>query len=104
MRHEPTEAERRMWSILRDRRLGGFKFRRQEVLGAFIVDFLCPARSLVIEIDGSQHSESQRDERRDPWLRAQGYEVLRFWNSDVLGNPAGVQYAIATRLGLKWEP
>ena len=58
MRREPTEAERRMWRLLRDRRLGGFKFRRQEQLGRYIVDFVCFERKLIVELDGSQHADS----------------------------------------------
>jgi very-short-patch-repair endonuclease len=104
MRHEPTDAERRMWSLLRDRRLGKFNFRRQENLGRYIVDFVCFARKLVIELDGGQHAQSLRDARRDAWLTARGFEVLRFWNNEVLANPSGVQYAVATKLGLEWLP
>ncbi|SDR62121.1 Very-short-patch-repair endonuclease [Rhizobiales bacterium GAS191] len=104
MRREPTDAERRMWSLLRDRRLGKFKFRRQENLGRFIVDFVCMERKLVIEIDGGQHAESRSDQRRDDWFKARGFKVLRFWNNEVLTNPAGVQYAIAASLGLDWLP
>jgi very-short-patch-repair endonuclease len=102
MRREPTEAEKRMWRILRDRRLGEFKFRRQEPLGRYILDFVCFEHKLIIEIDGSQHAESTYDETRDAWLMSRGFTVLRFWNSEVLTNPAGVQHAIATRLGLTW--
>ena len=69
MRREPTEAERRMWRLLRDRRLGGFKFRRQEQLGRYIVDFVCFERKLVIELDGSQHADSAYDAERDAWLK-----------------------------------
>jgi very-short-patch-repair endonuclease len=58
MRREPTEAERRMWRLLRDRRLGGFKFRRQEQLGRYIVDFVCFEQKLIVELDGSQHADS----------------------------------------------
>ena len=63
MRREPTEAERRMWRLLRDRRLGGFKFRRQEQLGRYIVDFVCFEQKLIVELDGSQHAESAYDAR-----------------------------------------
>jgi very-short-patch-repair endonuclease len=104
MRREPTEAEKRMWCILRDRRLGEFKFRRQEPIGSYILDFVCFEHKLIIEIDGGQHAESAYDETRDAWLMARGFTVLRFWNSEVLVNPAGVQHAIATSLGLTWLP
>jgi very-short-patch-repair endonuclease len=102
MRREPTEAERRLWRLLRDRRLGAFKFRRQEILGRYIVDFVCFDRRLIIELDGSQHAESAYDSERDAWLRSRGFEIMRFWNSEVLTNPSGVQHAIATSLGLPW--
>jgi very-short-patch-repair endonuclease len=101
MRREPTEAERRMWRLLRDRRLGGFKFRRQEQLGRYIVDFVCFERKLIVELDGSQHAESAYDAERDAWLRSRDFSVLRFWNNEVFENPVGVLDAVA-RLGLEW--
>ena len=88
MRREPTEAERRMWRLLRDRRLGGFKFRRQEQLGRYIVDFVCFEQKLIVELDGSQHAESAYDAERDAWLRSRDFIVLRFWNNEVFENPA----------------
>jgi|SRR5215204_1743961 len=103
MRREPTEAERRMWRLLRGRRLADFKFRRQETIGSYIVDFVCYDRRLVIEIDGGQHAENAYDGRRDAWFRDRGYTVLRFWNADVMSNSEGVQHAIATKLGLAWS-
>jgi very-short-patch-repair endonuclease len=103
MRREPTEAERRMWRVLRGRRFGEFKFRRQESIGPYIVDFVCYERRLVIELDGSQHAENAYDRRRDAWFGERGYTVLRFWNADVMSNPEGVQHAVATRLGLAWS-
>ncbi|MFL5145438.1 MAG: endonuclease domain-containing protein [Microvirga sp.] len=102
MRREPTEAERRMWRLLRDRRLGGFKFRRQEQLGRYIVDFVCFERKLIVELDGSQHAESAYDAERDAWLRSRDFVVLRFWNNEVFDHPAGVQHTVAARLGLEW--
>jgi len=102
MRREPTEAERRMWRLLRDRRLGGFKFRRQEQLGRYIVDFVCFERKLVIELDGAQHADSAYDAKRDAWLRSRDFFVLRFWNNEVFENPVGVLHAVAARLGLEW--
>jgi very-short-patch-repair endonuclease len=102
MRREPTEAEKRMWRLLRDRRLGGFKFRPQERLGRYIVDFVSFEHRLVIELDGGQHADSSYDAERDAWLSSHGFTVLRFWNNEVLTNPAGVQHAVAERLGLQW--
>jgi very-short-patch-repair endonuclease len=85
MRHEPTEAESTLWRQLRAGRLADYKFRRQEPIGSFIVDFVCFAQKLVVEVDGGQHADMQvRDGARTEWLRAQGFRVLRFWNHDVL--------------------
>lgn len=85
MRHAPTEAESMLWRNLRAGRLAEFKFKRQKPIGNFIVDFVCFERRLVIEVDGGQHAEMQaRDEARTAWLQAQGFQVLRFWNHEVL--------------------
>jgi very-short-patch-repair endonuclease len=98
MRLNPTDAEHRLWSMLRDRRMSAFKFRRQFVIDPYIVDFVCFERRLIIEADGSQHTESEYDQRRDEFLRSQGFSVLRFWNNDVLENAAGVFEAIFAEL------
>jgi adenine-specific DNA-methyltransferase len=90
MRGAPTNAELRLWRLLRDRRLNGFKFRRQVPLGPYIVDFLCVSARLIVEADGSQHAESRRDIIRDSYLASQGWKVLRFWNVEVLRNREGV--------------
>lgn len=73
-----------MWSLLRDRRLTGFKFRRQAPIGPYIVDFVCYERRLVVELDGSQHAGSASDRVRDAWLEADGFRVLRVWNNQLL--------------------
>ena len=91
MRKEPTEAERKLWYLLRDRRFSGFKFRRQVQIGHYIVDFVCPSKRLIVEADGSQHAENSRDEQRDAWLAAQGFRIRRFWNSEILTQPEDVQ-------------
>jgi len=104
LRREATGAERRAWSLLRKRRLGGFKFCRQVVISSSIVDFLCWERRLVIEIDGRHHEQRRdKDRKRDFFLKERGFDVIRFWNEEVLDDPAGVEYAIATRLGLDWK-
>lgn len=90
MRHEPTEAERRLWALLRNRRFVQFKFRRQLPVGDYIVDFVCLSEKLIIEADGSQHAENARDLVRDAYLRAQGFRLLRLWNNDILARPAQV--------------
>jgi very-short-patch-repair endonuclease len=84
MRREPTEAEGRLWQELRGRRLDNIKFRRQAPIGRYVADFLCAEARLIVEIDGSQHAESSRDQQRDAELKARGFRVLRFWNDDVL--------------------
>src|ERR1700722_14529818 len=86
----PTDAELRLWRLLRDRRLSGFKFRRQVPVGPYIVDFRCVGAKLIVEADGSQHAESPRDKARDAYLGSQGWKVLRFWNNEVLRNREGV--------------
>ena len=98
MRAAPTEAERRLWYALRDRRMQTLKFRRQAPIGPYIVDFLCIAHRLIVEADGSQHAESKRDAVRDAWLASNGYRVLRFGNHDILTTRESV---LAT-CGLPW--
>ena len=90
MRKDATNAERRMWSKLRDGRLNGLKFRRQVPIGSFIADFVCYEQMLIVEVDGGQHSESASDVVRDAELRRRGFRVLRFWNIDVMRNTVGV--------------
>ncbi|MBX3490439.1 endonuclease domain-containing protein [Parvibaculum sp.] len=86
LRKSMTDAERRLWSRLRNNALG-FHFRRQHRIGIYIVDFVCLERKLVVEVDGGQHNEPAglaHDTRRTNWLNNEGYAVLRFWNNDVL--------------------
>lgn len=89
LRRDPTEAEKRLWYHLRSRRLDGFKFRRQEPLAGYVVDFLCEEARLIIEADGGQHTP-QDDAQCTQALEAAGYIVLRFWNNDILSNTPGV--------------
>jgi very-short-patch-repair endonuclease len=103
LRSRMTDAERKLWYALRDRRFAGFKFRRQVPLGNFIADFVCYEHRLVIEVDGGQHAESLRDERRDRWFAANGFRVLRFWNNEVLSNLEGVMIALAEALKVEWS-
>jgi very-short-patch-repair endonuclease len=98
LRHSSTDAERKLWSILRSRQHGGAKFRRQAEIDGYIVDFLCPAKRLIIEFDGGQHSP-ERDGRRTAYLQNQGFRVIRFWNHDVLQNLDGVWMMIEEALG-----
>ena len=91
MRANPTDAERKLWYILRDKRLNGLRWRRQQVIDdRYIVDFICFEHRVIIEADGSQHAENEADVARDSWLHEQGFKVLRFWNADILNNMEGV--------------
>ena len=93
LRQKQTEAERILWYKLRDNQLGGAKFRRQEPIGSFVVDFVSFENKLVIELDGSPHKEIEvknSDRQRTLWLKSEGYKVLRFWNSDILNDIEGV--------------
>jgi very-short-patch-repair endonuclease len=98
MRHEPTDAELAMWRLLRDRRLARFKFRRQVPFQSFILDFVCFEKRFIIEIDGSQHASSARDEAREAILVAEGFRIERFWNNDVLQQPSSVLEDIFAKL------
>jgi len=87
LRNNPTDVEKLLWRQLRVWQLDGYKFRRQQPLGNFIVDFVCLDKRLIVELDGGQHAErSDDDANRDAWLSKQGFTVLRFWNNDVLKN------------------
>jgi very-short-patch-repair endonuclease len=101
LRANGTAAERRLWSVLRGRALGGFRFRRQHPFGPYIVDFFCCSARLAIEIDGSQHWRSPQmriDTQRDEYLRERGVRVLRFSNSEVLSQTEGVVETILRAL------
>lgn len=85
LRGNQTDAERKLWFHLRFRQLGGYKFRRQQIIGRYIVDFVCCEKRLVVEVDGGQHAlQEERDAHRTAWLGSQGFRVVRFWNNDVL--------------------
>lgn len=84
LRRRQTDAERRLWGCLRDRRFLGLKFRRQVPCGVYVLDFHCHELRLAVELDGGQHLESAYDAERDVWLAGQGIRVMRFWNHDVL--------------------
>ena len=101
LRRNETEAEARLWEMLRARRLGRHRFVRQYPIGAY---FACRAAALVVELDGSQHIDSQHDAVRDELLNQQGYAVLRFWNTDVLRHPHGVAEQILAAVTLHTSP
>ena len=105
LRAHSTEAERLLWKHLRSKQLKDTKFRRQQPIGKFIVDFVSLDKKLIVELDGSQHIERQEnDERRDQWLKSQGFKVLRFWNSEVFGNIEGVLESIMEELSPSPNP
>ncbi|MQX37321.1 DUF559 domain-containing protein [Roseospira navarrensis] len=86
LRQAMTDAEKALWRRLRHDQLG-VRFRRQHPIGPYIADFACRPVRLIVEVDGGQHAvRPARDQRRDAWLKGQGFTVLRFWNHDVLGN------------------
>jgi len=99
LRRNTTDVERLLWNYLRDRQLDGFKFKRQQPLGNFIVDFICFESKLIVELDGGQHAEDmEADLIRTRWLASQGFQVIRFWNNDVLQNIDGVWQVISEHL------
>jgi very-short-patch-repair endonuclease len=102
LRQGMTDAERIIWHAVRAHRLNGVAFRRQAPIGPHVVDFVCHAAKLVIEVDGGQHFEPgqmARDARRGVYLEGRGYRILRFNNLDVIKNKAGVLETIAAALG-----
>jgi very-short-patch-repair endonuclease len=95
LRATMTDAERKLWSVLRDRQLEGLRFRRQFPLKQFIVDFVCLEVCLIVEVDGGQHDEQRTDDTaRDRLLKERGFQVMRVWNNDVMKNIEGVAEAI----------
>ena len=97
MRNNPTEPEKRLWRQLSNSQLHGHTFRRQQVMGWFIVDFICPSGKLIVEVDGDTHDET-KDRVRDDILAGNGFRVLRVTNTDVMLNMAGVLTLIAETL------
>jgi very-short-patch-repair endonuclease len=96
-----TDAEKRLWSKVRLKQLGGYRFQRQRIIGDYIVDFYCPVAKLIIEVDGSQHYSAEMaeaDRIRDEYMRKQGLKVLRFTDTDVLKNTDGVVERILENL------
>jgi len=97
MRRNPTEPEKRLWRHLSNSQLGGFKFRRQQVIGYFIADFVCPSAKLIVEVDGDTHDEA-KDRLRDEILSGHGFRVIRVTNTDVMQNMDGVLAFISEAL------
>jgi very-short-patch-repair endonuclease len=97
LRRHRTEAEEKFWQAVRNRQVDGFKFRFQHSLLPYIADFACLDAMLIAEIDGGQHDE-ERDARRTALLESEGFEILRFWNNDVLSNLDGVIHVVREAL------
>ncbi len=105
LRNQATPAERQLWTLLGARKLDGFKFSRQMPIGPYFADFLCRDVKLVVELDGYSHDMQQdHDARRDAFMQAEGYRVLRFANADVLSNLEGVALTIAAALAETGPP
>jgi very-short-patch-repair endonuclease len=97
LRRNATDAEQLLWKYFKAKQLEGLKFRRQEQIGRFIVDFVCYEKGVIVEADGGQHAqEKDKDEERTGWLNSQGFTVLRFWNNEILTNIEGVVEVIRT--------
>ncbi|MHA7872631.1 MAG: endonuclease domain-containing protein [Hyphococcus sp.] len=92
LRKDMPSAERKLWARIRNKQLGGFRFRRQHTVGPYIADFACVETRIIIELDGDQHGadDGARDAKRDAFIESKGWQVLRFWNNDVYGNIDGV--------------
>ena len=103
LRTDQTNAEKVIWYKLRNRQLYGNKFRRQQPIGRYIVDFVCYEKNLVVEIDGGQHNKismKEQDYKRTEYLENLGYKVIRFWDNDVLKNVEAVIEVISNRLSI----
>ena len=99
LRRDSTWPERTLWSVLRDKKVGGLRFRRQHPIGPYIVDFFCASHAIAIEVDGESHMRVERgehDKRREQWLREQGVRVLRFSNDEALRDPVKIAEAVLT--------
>jgi very-short-patch-repair endonuclease len=104
LRKESTWPERRLWNCLRDRRLGGLKFRRQAAIGPFIVDYYCHEHRLVVELDGASHDgRGEYDRDREQYLQCENLHILRFHNDDVLRDVEPVLRAILLACGIDPE-
>ena len=93
LRKNMTLQERRLWNIIRNRQIFGYRFRRQFPIGQYIVDFICREKKIIIEIDGGQHNEDIKiyyDNKRTEYLTTEGYKVIRFWNNEIDKNLVGV--------------
>jgi len=99
LRKKATEVEKLLWLRLSSRQMEGFKFRRQQPIGQYVVDFVNFEKKLIIELDGGQHKiQKEEDKKRDNWLEEQGFEVLRFWNNEVFESLEGILDVVREKL------
>ncbi len=99
MRREPTQCEKKFWWLVRNRRLGAHKFKRQVPIGSYIADFVCVERKIIVELDGGQHADHVAyDQARDAFLRSKGFRVIRIWDSEFLENIDGVMDMVLREL------
>jgi very-short-patch-repair endonuclease len=107
LRRNSTDAEDFLWRLLRGRRFGGYKFRRQAPIGGYFVDFYCHEAAVVVELDGGGHNEEpqeEKDKKRDATLRKKGLNILRFWNHDVFQRTEAVLQSIWNAIGKSPSP
>jgi len=105
LRKNSTEAEKLLWRHLRAKRMLGFKFRRQQPIGRYIVDFACFEKRIVIELDGGQHAENiKQDKMRDDFLKSEGFRVLRIWNNELFEDIDGVLETIMNECDISPSP
>lgn len=104
LRSHMTDAESLLWRHLRAHRLQGQKFKRQQPIGQYVVDFVHFGARLIVEADGGQHNASVRDATRDAWLMSQGFKVMRFWNNDILQNTEAVLATILNAVAVAPSP
>jgi len=101
LRQRSTKAEKVLWRKLSSRQLEGYKFRRQQPIGPYIVDFVNFEEGIIIELDGGQHAtDRERDTEREDWLKGEGFQIIRFWNNDVFQNLDGVLETIRRKLNV----
>jgi len=105
MRRQPTVCEKRFWWLVKDRRLGGYKFKRQVLIGSYIADFVCVEQRLIVELDGSQYDHQRMyDVRRDAFLQSKGYRVMRIWDSEFFENIDGAMDVVLRELNSAPSP
>ena len=105
LRKDSTDAERRMWALLRNRQFADRKFRRQVPIGPYVVDFVCLEKRLIVELDGGHHmTRGDYDAERTKWLMGQGFRIIRFWNNQVLNEAVSVLDALLLELEMEPSP